>query len=228
MVDSVNERRHGSIIPVILGTGAGVYVGGKVMGDPITARHILQNDTFELSEKSQAKLTEEQKAAYTKVQEGVKSADSETALTKLKEIFPEGVNEKQASDYFKETKEAVQAELDTANAKTIELQQAVKDAADKDAKKAAQTALDTHKSNIELIESKLNIIKSEKITPETLGPHISKELKIKAAPEVTEALNGMGKLPKMFSKNKAIIGALAGLLAGLIISKITAPKSQEA
>lgn len=228
MVDSVNERRHGSIIPVILGTGAGVYVGGKLMGNPITAKHVLQNDTFELSERTQKKLTEEQKASYAKVQEGVNSANSETVISKLKELFPEGTTERPVTEYFAETAEDVQKELDAAGEKAKELENTIKNAADKNAKKVAEEALASHNAKAELIKSKLEIIKSGKITPETLGNHISKELKLKVEPEVTEALKGMGKLPKVFTKSKAVIGALAGLVVGLIVSKIAAPKSQEA
>lgn len=228
MVDSVNERRHGSIIPVILGTGAGVYIGGKVIGDPITAAHVLQQDTFELSQHAQAKLTtDKQKAAYIKVQEGVKSANSEVVSARLKEIFPENTSEKPAADYFKEIKEAdVQSELNAAMAETPVKENAIKNAADKTAKKAAQDALASHNAKVDLIQSKLEIVKSGKITPETLKTYLSKELKLNAVPEVSEALKDLGKLPKAFAKGKAIIGAVGGLLAGLILSKITAPKNE--
>lgn len=228
MVDSVNERRHGSIIPAILGTGVGVYIGGKVIGDPITAVHVLQNDTFELSKNAQAKLTsEKQKAAYVKIQEGVKSANSDVVSARLKEIFPENTSEKPATDYFKEIKEAdIQSELNAAMAETPVKEKAIKDAANKTLKKEAQDALASHKANIDRIQSKLDIIKSGKITPETLGNYLSKELKVNAEPEVTRALKDLGKLPKAFSKGKAIIGGLAGMLAGLIISKISTPKSE--
>lgn len=226
-IDAVNEQRSsGSMVPVVLSAGAGAFIGGKLKGAPITAPYIMKKDTFELSKKAQEKASDAEKAAVNNINDLLKGTNSEAVTAKVNQYFktPEAT-EIPASEYMHVEK--IQAEVDEAKKGLSALEKNVTEAADDAAKKTATELLEAQKSLISAGESKLALVKDGKITKEALTSHITAELKSGVEPKIAEQIKAFGEnLPKIFSAKKAVIGGLIGLVAGVIVSKLTASKPE--
>lgn len=218
------EKKSGSIaFPVTLGViGAGT---GYFVGQPITAKKVLENDKFELSKDT--KVTPEQEAIAAKIDAAAKK---ETINAKLKEAGFVDDNVKDIdAEKFAGKKADLEAENKTKNEKITELETKLKEEKNEETKKALQNEINEAKAKVAENESRLKLFKENgKITKEELTNHF----KAQASEDIEKGLKSLKeqkiKLPKMHSVKNAIIFGLTGLAGGFILKGLFGSKKEAA
>lgn len=229
-VNGVQEKRKSPMFPLLAGA-AGAATGGYVVGDPLNSKYILAKDTFKLSDKAQAALNKTNSSTYDDILKAAKSANTDAVSARVEKIM-KGASEIDAKEYIKNFANMEKA-AEANKLKTEALTNAVKDAVDEPAKKAAQSLLDTHNAKIARNNAKMasnkalldSVNKEGKVSKEAVTNYVQDGLKSKAATQIDDVLKGVkDKLPKIFSNKKALIGAAIGLTAGWVMTRLFSKK----
>lgn len=255
MVDAVNQQpqSRGTILPQLLLTTAGAGIGGHYVGRQMNTKDVLKADKFELSAEKFAALTKEEQTHVTivennraKLKGDTLSTESEKSATRVFEQNESLPVEKYLNKHGISSAEALEAnitkfntEISTNTQEITTISEQIAQTSDEAAKadltkkltesqgnlKAAQTHLDEATRHSTLVESaKGGVVKKEAFKASEL-----KHLEGSTTKNIETALEKLkGHLPKKFSWGKAGIGAVAGLVAGIIVARMIAPSTPEA
>lgn len=241
MVEAVNNQRNGggTIVPQVLCTAAGVGIGGYALRGEVGLKHVLKADKFELSKETVDSLTDEQKDAYNDIRglksettpEAIHAEATDTAKDILKSkksistkqyLKSKGINSETELQKSIETYETSIQELEEklATTKGTRAQNKVQDLI-----KAKHTELSQLRDHLDII----SIAEDGKITKESLISKFASKIETENTTAIKEALETLkGKLPKVkFSGIKGAVGALVGLVAGVIVAKVVSSKNTE-
>lgn len=251
MVDAVNQQpqSRGTILPQLLLTTAGAGIGGHYVGRQMNAKDVLKADKFELS----GELTTDESIHAASIENnratlkgGGISAKVEEQATKVfgqADSVPVLEYIEKSQIHSQEVLATQIRELDKDVAKHTQeitaVSEQIAQTSDETAKKALIEKLNGHKSDLNLAQIDLDKAQMHSTLINSAEGGVIKKEAFKASEKARlegstvkkietafEALKG--KIPKKFSWGKAGIGAVAGLVAGIIVARMMAPSTPEA